>query len=123
MLYFSAHLLVAFMGQLKLSIFKWLGQQSDTERTLQNGSFKPNIDARLNDLKLFFGPELRIVYPLILNFAVSGDLELNGMVNPKYIRPKGILKFENGEVNLVATQVSLTSQHLHGYVPFINIYT
>jgi hypothetical protein len=87
--------------------FTVLGQQTETERTLEHGSFKPNIDARLNDLKLTLGPELRIVYPLILNFAVSGDLELNGMVHPKYIRPKGILTFENGEVNLVATQVSL----------------
>ncbi|XP_062194622.1 protein SUBSTANDARD STARCH GRAIN 4, chloroplastic-like isoform X1 [Phragmites australis] len=88
-------------------------KQSDTERTLEHGSFKPNIDARLNDLKLILGPELRIVYPLILNFAVSGDLELNGMVHPKYIRPKGILTFENGEVNLVATQVRLKNDHLN----------
>ncbi|OQU86204.1 hypothetical protein SORBI_3003G043200 [Sorghum bicolor] len=87
--------------------------QSDTEKTLEHGSFKPNIDARLNDLKLTLGPELRIVYPLILNFAVSGDLELNGMVHPKYIRPKGILTFENGEVNLVATQVRLKNDHLN----------
>uniref|UniRef100_J3KWZ6 Translocation and assembly module TamB C-terminal domain-containing protein n=1 Tax=Oryza brachyantha TaxID=4533 RepID=J3KWZ6_ORYBR len=88
-------------------------QQSETERTHEHGSFKPNIDARLNDLKLTFGPELRIVYPLILNFAVSGDLELNGMVHPKYIRPKGVLTFENGEVNLVATQVRLKNDHLN----------
>ncbi|PAN32572.1 hypothetical protein PAHAL_5G497300 [Panicum hallii] len=89
-------------------------EQSDTERALEHGSFKPNIDARLNDLKLTLGPELRIVYPLILNFAVSGDLELSGMVHPKYIRPKGILTFENGEVNLVATQVRLKNDHLNG---------
>lgn len=87
--------------------------QSDTEKTLEHGSFNPNIDARLNDLKLTLGPELRIVYPLILNFAVSGDLELNGMVHPKYLRPKGILTFENGEVNLVATQVRLKNDHLN----------
>jgi hypothetical protein len=69
------------------------------------------------------GPELRIVYPLILNFAVSGDLELNGMVHPKYIRPKGILTFENGEVNLVATQVSLTSlSPCLEYLHFIEVY-
>ncbi|RLN25470.1 uncharacterized protein C2845_PM07G36590 [Panicum miliaceum] len=88
-------------------------EQSDTERALEHGSFKPNIDARLNDLKLTLGPELRIVYPLILNFAVSGDLELSGTVHPKYIRPKGILTFENGEVNLVATQVRLKNDHLN----------
>ncbi|KAL6848037.1 hypothetical protein ACP4OV_022165 [Aristida adscensionis] len=99
-----------FLGSLSTSPDR---QQSDTERTLENGSFKPNIDARLNDLKLTLGPELRIVYPLILNFAVSGDLELNGMVHPKYIRPKGTLTFENGEVNLVATQVRLKNDHLN----------
>ncbi|GJN32228.1 hypothetical protein PR202_gb20718 [Eleusine coracana subsp. coracana] len=99
-----------FLGSLSSSQDR---QQSDTERILENGSFKPNIDARLNDLKLSFGPELRIVYPLILNFAVSGDLELSGMVHPKYIRPKGVLTFENGEVNLVATQVRLKNDHLN----------
>ncbi|KAM0871926.1 hypothetical protein ACQ4PT_039062 [Festuca glaucescens] len=99
-----------FLGALSTSPDS---QQTETERILEHGSFKPNIDARLNDLKLTLGPELRIVYPLILNFAVSGDLELNGMVHPKYIRPKGILTFENGEVNLVATQVRLKNDHLN----------
>ncbi|VAH58089.1 unnamed protein product [Triticum turgidum subsp. durum] len=114
----SSYLLAGF-GQTTTSqdVSRFLGalstSQDKTERTLENGSFKPNIDARLNDLKLTLGPELRIVYPLILNFAVSGDLELNGMVHPKYIRPKGILTFENGEVNLVATQVRLKSDHLN----------
>ena len=73
---------------------------------------KPKLDIRLTDLKLILGPELRIVYPLILNFAVSGELELNGIAHPKLIKPKGILTFENGDVNLVATQVS----HFYAYV-------
>lgn len=71
-------------------------------------SIKPNVDIQLSDLKLVLGPELRIVYPLILNFAVSGELELNGPAHPKSIQPRGILTFENGDVNLVATQVSDT---------------
>ena len=104
--YFLQHFFCFLHEPTKAFHLYILGDQSDTEKTLEHGSFKPNIDARLNDLKLTLGPELRIVYPLILNFAVSGDLELNGMVHPKYIRPKGILTFENGEVNLVATQVS-----------------
>lgn len=66
------------------------------------------MDVRLANLKLIMGPELRIVYPLILNFAVSGELDLDGMAHPKGIKPRGILTFENGEVNLVATQVRLT---------------
>ena len=68
----------------------------------------PGVDARLTDLKLLLGPYLKIVYPLFLNFAVSGEVELNGMANPKWIRPKGTLTFETGEVDLVATQVSLS---------------
>lgn len=74
---------------------------------------KPKLDVRLTDLKLVLGPELRIVYPLILNFAVSGELELNGVAHPKSIKPKGILMFENGDVNLVATQVRLKRDHLN----------
>lgn len=70
---------------------------------------KPNMDIRLSDLKLVLGPELRVVYPLILNFAISGELELDGMAHPKYLKPKGFLTFENGDVNLVATQVSIFS--------------
>lgn len=59
-------------------------------------------------MKLVLGPELRILYPLILNFAVSGELELNGFAHAKSIKPKGTLTFDNGDVNLLATQVSLS---------------
>lgn len=72
----------------------------------------------MRDLKLHLGPELRIVYPLILNFAVSGELELSGLADPKLIKPKGTLTFENGDVNLVATQVSS-----HLYYIYCTIFT
>lgn len=78
---------------------------AEAEKDMELVNIKPEVDVRLNDLKLILGPELRIVYPLILNFAVSGELELNGLAHPKWIKPKGILMFENGDVNLVATQV------------------
>nr|XP_043627269.1 protein TIC236, chloroplastic [Erigeron canadensis] len=73
---------------------------------------KPKLDIRLTNLKLVLGPELRIVYP-ILNFAVSGELELNGIAHPKLLKPKGVLTFENGDVILVATQVRLKREHLN----------
>jgi hypothetical protein len=88
-------------------LYCFVGQQSDTEKSKDQESVKPHMDVRLANLKLIMGPELRIVYPLILNFAVSGELDLDGMAHPKGIKPKGILTFENGEVNLVATQVRL----------------
>lgn len=92
-------------------------QPSGEEAEMEKGSVqvrsKPKLDIYLTDLKLLLGPELRIVYPLILNFAVRGELELNGIAHPKLIRPKGILTFENGDVNLVATQVRLKRDHLN----------
>ncbi|KAK1324832.1 hypothetical protein QJS10_CPA01g01238 [Acorus calamus] len=89
------------------------GKEAEVEKKMESANYKPGVDVRLTDLKLLLGPELRIVYPLILNFAVSGELELNGIAHPKFIKPKGVLSFENGDVNLVATQVRLKRDHLN----------
>ncbi|CAH8263567.1 unnamed protein product [Arabidopsis lyrata] len=105
------------------------GESNAVEKEIDEVKMKPNMDIRLSDMKLVLGPELRIVYPLILNFAVSGELELDGMAHPKYIKPKGILMFENGDVNLVATQVRLKREHLniakfepeHGLDPLLDL--
>ncbi|XVF88214.1 hypothetical protein PTKIN_Ptkin19aG0031900 [Pterospermum kingtungense] len=104
-------------------------KSTEVEKEMEQVNIKPSIDVRLSDLKLVLGPELRIVYPLILNFAVSGELELNGLAHPKWIKPKGILTFENGDVNLVATQVRLKREHLniakfepeHGLDPMLDL--
>ncbi|TYH65503.1 hypothetical protein ES332_D06G060400v1 [Gossypium tomentosum] len=88
-------------------------KSAGVEKEMELVNIKPSVDVRLSDLKLVLGPELRIVYPLILNFAVSGELELNGLAHPKWIKPKGTLTFENGDVNLVATQVRLKREHLN----------
>ncbi|KAL5559228.1 hypothetical protein UlMin_035439 [Ulmus minor] len=104
-------------------------ESSEVGKGMEQVDIKPNVDVRLTDLKLVLGPELRIVYPLILNFGVSGELELNGLAHPKRIQPKGILRFENGDVNLVATQVRLKQEHLniakfepeHGLDPMLDL--
>ncbi|XP_022729806.1 uncharacterized protein LOC111284940 isoform X2 [Durio zibethinus] len=104
-------------------------KSAEVEKEMEQVNNKPSVDVRLSDLKLVLGPELRIVYPLILNFAVSGELELNGLAHPKWIKPKGILTFENGDVNLVATQVRLKREHLniakfepdHGLDPMLDL--
>ncbi|XP_073223817.1 protein TIC236, chloroplastic-like isoform X2 [Cicer arietinum] len=90
-----------------------VNKSTQVENEMEQVQIKPNIEICLNDLKLVLGPELKIVYPLILNFAVSGELELNGLAHPKWIKPRGILAFENGEVDLVATQVRLKREHLN----------
>ncbi|XP_057798148.1 protein TIC236, chloroplastic isoform X2 [Salvia miltiorrhiza] len=88
-------------------------EHDEAEKEMVQANGKPKLDIRLSDLRIALGPELRIVYPLILNFAVSGELELNGPAHPKWIKPKGVLTFENGDVNLVATQVRLKREHLN----------
>ncbi|TKY58188.1 hypothetical protein E2542_SST15244 [Spatholobus suberectus] len=88
-------------------------KSTQVEKQMEQVQIKPNVEICLNDLKLVLGPELKIVYPLILNFGVSGELELNGLAHPKWIKPRGILTFENGEVDLVATQVRLKREHLN----------
>ncbi|KAF6175245.1 hypothetical protein GIB67_030463 [Kingdonia uniflora] len=89
------------------------GNQAKVEENMEQTNGKPRADVRLTDLKVVLGPELRIVYPLILNFAARGELELNGVAHPKCIKPKGVLTFDNGDVNLVATQVRLKREHLN----------
>ncbi|XP_020203258.1 uncharacterized protein LOC109788835 isoform X2 [Cajanus cajan] len=90
-----------------------VNKSTQVEKQMEQVKIKPNVEICLNDLKLVLGPELKIVYPLILNFGVSGELELNGLAHPKWIKPRGILTFENGEVDLVATQVRLKREHLN----------
>jgi len=85
-----------------------VNKSTQVEKLMEQVQIKPNVEICLNDLKLVLGPELKIVYPLILNFGVSGELELNGLAHTKWIKPRGILTFENGEVDLVATQVCVT---------------
>ncbi|KAL2897742.1 Structural maintenance of chromosomes flexible hinge domain-containing protein 1 [Bienertia sinuspersici] len=89
------------------------GKQAEVGKQTEQVNKNPQVDLRLINLKLVLGPELRMVYPLILNFAVSGEVELNGVAHPKLIKPKGFLTFENGDVNLVATQVRLKREHLN----------
>ncbi|GMJ15288.1 translocon at the inner-envelope membranes of chloroplasts236, EMBRYO DEFECTIVE 2410 [Hibiscus trionum] len=104
-------------------------KSGEVKKEIEQVNIKPSLDVHLSDLRIVLGPELRIVYPLILNFAVSGELELNGLAHPKWIKPKGILTFENGDVNLVATQVRLKREHLnlakfepeHGLDPMLDL--
>ncbi|KAK7311846.1 hypothetical protein RJT34_10254 [Clitoria ternatea] len=97
-------------------IFQSSGSANESiqvEKGMGEVQLKQNIGIRLSDLKLVLGPELKIRYPFILNFAVSGELELNGPAHPKCIKPRGMLAFENGEIDLVATQLRLKREHLN----------
>lgn len=69
----------------------------------------PNVT--LDALALQFGPDLRAVYPLVMNFAVSGEVALSGPAHPDAIVVEGALRLPSGEVNLVAAQLELDREH------------
>ncbi|KAL2655448.1 hypothetical protein AAZV13_04G066800 [Glycine max] len=116
---FASRYISRYFGSEAASPMAKNSQSSDfnesiqVEKDMEEVQIKPNIGICLSNLKLVLGPELKIVYPFILNFAVSGELELNGLAHPKCIKPRGTLTFENGEVDLVAMQVRLKREHLN----------
>ena len=63
------------------------------------------------DLKIHLGPDIRAVYPFVLNFTLSGDLVFNGPMDPERVRVEGVVRFLSGEVNLVATQFLLDREN------------
>ncbi|TKY74672.1 hypothetical protein E2542_SST03435 [Spatholobus suberectus] len=115
---FASRYIARYFGSESASLMTKISQSSGSvnesiqvKKNMEEMQIKQNIGICLSDLKLVLGPELKIVYPLILNFSVSGELELNGLAHPKCIKPRGILAFENGEVDLVAAQVRLKREH------------
>jgi hypothetical protein len=62
-------------------------------------------------LRIQLGPELRAVYPFVLNFGINGEVEISGPANATGVRPSGTIQFDSGDINLVATQLSLNREH------------
>lgn len=52
----------------------------------------------LKGLKLHLGPELRAMFPVVLNMSISGDVELNGAADPASLKLAGIIHLDGGEV-------------------------
>jgi hypothetical protein len=81
-------------------------------------------------LRVRLGPELRVVYPLLLNFGISGELDVSGSAgDAAALRPVGTIVLTNGEVNLLATQAHLNREHTntvvfdpdHGLDPLLDV--
>lgn len=69
----------------------------------------PNVV--LDALALQFGPDLRATYPLVMNFALAGELLTSGPAHPDTVAVEGVLRLPGGEVNLVAAQLELDREH------------
>jgi hypothetical protein len=58
-------------------------------------------NAVLDGLAIQFGPDLRAMYPLVMNFGVSGELVASGPAHPDNIVITGSLKLPSGDINLL----------------------
>ena len=70
----------------------------------------------LNGLKIHLGPELRAMFPVVLNMGISGDIELDGLASPESLKVAGTIHLDGGEArpsycpNIVALHASRGDQ-------------
>lgn len=75
----------------------------------------------LKGLKIHLGPELRAMFPVVLNMSISGDIELNGAADPASLKLAGIIHLDGGEVRAhrlfcnfqSLTSINIAGPHLH----------
>jgi hypothetical protein len=84
-------------------------QEAEAVEALVEDAAGANV--ALDGLALQFGPDLRAVYPLVMNFGVAGELVVSGPAHPDQVALSGALRLPGGEVNLVATQLELDREH------------
>jgi hypothetical protein len=65
----------------------------------------------LDRLCISLGPDIKAVYPLVMNLSVTGQLEASGPPEPGAVSLKGVLKLSSGDVNFIATQLLLDRNH------------
>jgi translocation and assembly module TamB len=61
---------------------------------------------RFDDLRLRFGPGLRVVVPNVASFDTGGSLRINGPLDPS-LRASGVVRLLSGRLNLFTTSFSL----------------
>ena len=84
-----------------------MGQQMESSASRDLREAVPNLPfLSLNDLRLRFGPDLRVTVPNVLNFNTGGLLTLNGALDPS-IRASGVVRLLNGRLGLFTTNFSL----------------
>jgi len=86
------------------------GQQQQHEAGQQEADDGP--DLLLSGLQIQLGPELRAFFPVVLNVGVSGRLDVSGRPSePGGLGVSGVIRLDNGTLNLVATQFAVDRNH------------
>lgn len=75
-------------------MFFWYMQGSDSSPP---ATVADNV--QLAGLRLHLGPELRAMYPVVLNLGISGDLLIDGPADPDFVRLAGTIHLDSGEVH------------------------
>lgn len=81
-----------------------------------------------DNLRLRFGPDLRVVMPNVANFTTGGSLRINGRLDPS-LQASGVLRLLGGRLNLFTTSFSLDPDTPNvaiftpsmGLVPYLDI--
>nr|AXF41549.1 carbonic anhydrase CAH0010 [Chlorella sp. ArM0029B] len=85
------------------------GPQVEAVEAMVEDAGQHNVS--LDGLAICLGPDLRAMYPLVMNFGVAGELSVSGPAHPDQVRVRGTLRLPSGDVNLVATQLALDREH------------
>jgi translocation and assembly module TamB len=81
-----------------------------------------------DNLRLRFGPDLRVVLPRVASFNTGGSLRISGRLDPS-LRATGVVRLLSGRLNLFTTSFSLDPQAPNvavftpslGLVPYLDI--
>ena len=102
-------------------------QDSSTRASLERAI--PRVPwLSFDQLKLSFGPDLRVVVPRVANFVTGGSLRISGRLDPS-LRASGVVRLLGGRLNLFTTSFSLDPSAPNvavftpslGLVPYLDI--
>lgn len=75
------------------------------------GGGPPPPPLQLAGLEVALGPDLRAIFPVVLNLGLSGTVVVSGPADPQRVQPVGVISLDSGTLNLVATQFVLDRDH------------
>ena len=105
-----------------------IGPGAPTQASDQLQALIPNLPSvRFRNFRLRLGPDLRVEMPPMISFRGSGQLLLNGPLNPG-LQARGLVRLTNGRVSLFSTTFRLDNSAANvalftpslGLVPYVD---
>jgi len=73
----------------------------------------------LQGLTIQLGPDLRTTYPVVMNFNISGQVDITGPADANKLQLQGTVKLDSGEVTLLGCWIVLFVRVLTSICPCI----